>query len=146
MRFRLIDRVLEVSGSDGGGPTRAVAIKHVSAAEEYLQDHFAGFPILPGVFMLEALVQTAREVALARGAGQAAPATWVLGAARAVKYGRFVPPGSTLRLEVDLVGASAESLEFKGIGLIIEPIAGGGDESATAVSGKFSLRPARPGG
>ena len=36
-----------------------VTIKHVTGAEEYLQDHFAGFPVLPGVMMLEAMVQAA---------------------------------------------------------------------------------------
>ncbi|MEZ6232676.1 MAG: hypothetical protein R3B68_00660 [Phycisphaerales bacterium] len=66
MRFRLIDAVLDVGRDDHGLAVRASAIKHVSAAEEYLGDHFAGFPILPGVFMLEALVQTARLVADAR--------------------------------------------------------------------------------
>ncbi len=142
MRFQLIDGVLEVSGADGAGPTRAVAIKHVSAAEEYLADHFPGFPILPGVFMLEALVQTARVVAAARDAGGL---PWVLGSARAIKYGRFVPPGSTLRLEVELVSSTSEAMEFKGVGLVIDPVHVAGEESATAVSGKFGLRRARVG-
>src|SRR5438477_10906934 len=66
MRFVLIDRILEVeasrcrlSGSQalkGQGP-RLVAIKNLSLAEEYLSDHFPGFPVMPGVLMLEALTQ-----------------------------------------------------------------------------------------
>lgn len=138
MRFRLVDAVLELDPGAKGGPGRAVAIKHVSAAEEYLADHFAGFPILPGVFMLEAMVQTARHIAQAREPGH-----WVLGSARAVKYGRFVPPGCTLRLEVELLSASAEVMEFKGVGVVIDP--GQTGEAATAVSGKFSLRRPRLG-
>lgn len=140
MRFHLIDAVLEVSGTQPEGPTRAVAIKHVSAAEEYLADHFPGFPILPGVLMLEALIQTARLVAEARHAGGL---PWVLGSARAIKYGRFVPPGSTLRLEVELISATAETMEFKGVGLLSDPVPVSGEAPATAVSGKFSLRRAR---
>lgn len=142
MRFQLIDAVLDVSGAGDAGPTRAVAIKHVSAAEEYLADHFPGFPILPGVFMLEALVQTARVLAESREAGGP---PWVLGSARAIKYGRFVPPGSTLRLEVELVSTTPGSMEFKGVGLVSDPAATPGQEPATAVSGKFSLRRARVG-
>lgn len=139
MRFRLIDTVLETTTGPDGLVARAIALKHVSAAEEYLADHFAGFPILPGVFMLEAMVQTAREIADAR---DPAGPPWVLGGARAVKYGRFVPPGSTLRIEVDLMGATPDAMEFKGVGLVTDP---GGGDPVTAVSGKFSLRRARPG-
>src|SRR4051812_18814442 len=57
MRFELIDRVLE------RGPGRLVAMKNVTSAEEYLGDHFPGFPVLPGVMMLEALVQAGRLLA-----------------------------------------------------------------------------------
>lgn len=158
MRFQLIDAVLEVSGpgldAQDQGPTRAVAIKHITAAEEYLADHFPGFPILPGVFMLEALVQTARHIARARSDR----ALWVLGAARAVKYGCVVPPGSSLRLEVELISDAGEALEFKGVGLRLDPAMPSDPDAAepadsegrsdrasppTAVSGRFTLRPAR---
>ena len=57
MQFTLIDNVLEQSQD------RIRAVKQVSAAEEYLADHFPGFPILPGVMMIEVLVQAARAVA-----------------------------------------------------------------------------------
>lgn len=147
MRFRLIDAVLDVGRDEHGRAVRASAIKHVSAAEEYLGDHFAGFPILPGVFMLEALVQTARLVADARDAdagGESAGLPWVLGTVRAMKYGRFVPPGSTLRLEVELAKLGEDgTLEFKGTGSVRGPGEGADGETATAVSGRFSLRRAR---
>ena len=56
MRFRLIDQVLEQTD------TRIIAVKNVTSAEEYLGDHFPTFPVLPGVFMLEALVQAGRRL------------------------------------------------------------------------------------
>ena len=56
MRFDLIDRVLECETD------RIVAAKNVTMAEEYLGDHFPGFAVLPGVFMLETMVQAARSL------------------------------------------------------------------------------------
>ncbi len=38
--------------------TTIEAIKNLTLAEEYLADHFRYFPVMPGVFMLEALTQT----------------------------------------------------------------------------------------
>jgi 3-hydroxymyristoyl/3-hydroxydecanoyl-(acyl carrier protein) dehydratase len=55
MHFNLIDRVLERN------ETQIITLKHVSSAEEYLQDHFPSFPVLPGVMMLEAMTQAARS-------------------------------------------------------------------------------------
>jgi len=137
MRFRLIDAVLE------RGPERAVAIKNVTAAEEYLGDHFPGFPVLPGVFMVEAMVQAAREVLAAREPGR-----WVLGGVRALRYGSFVRPGEALRVEVTLDKRLDDgSVSFKGQGTVLRPAAGpDGGASETAVAGRFTMRPLRADG
>jgi 3-hydroxyacyl-[acyl-carrier-protein] dehydratase len=116
-----------------------VTLNQVTAAEEYLQDHFPGFPVLPGVMMLEAMVQAGRELLRER-----APGRLVLGRARSVKYGRFVRPGQGLRVEVDLVGAAPDgSFELKGRALVADP--GGADDGETGVSGRLVLRPPRLG-
>lgn len=132
MHFSLVDKIIERSED------RIVTIKHVSAAEEYLQDHFPAFPVLPGVMMLEAMVQAARELLGEREGGP-----FVLGKVRALKYGAFMPPGATLRVEVKLGGALPDgSYDFRGEGLKVGSGPAGG-EDLTAVSGRFSLRPIR---
>ncbi|MDX2132404.1 MAG: beta-hydroxyacyl-ACP dehydratase [Planctomycetota bacterium] len=132
MHFDLVDRVLEQT------PERIVTLKQVTAAEEYLQDHFPTFPVLPGVLMLEAMVQAARRLCDARGMHRA-----VLGQVRALKYGRFVKPGASLRVEVSLLKALDDgSLEFRGEGLLVEAGIPAAD-LPTAVSGRFILRPVR---
>ncbi|MBI1303607.1 MAG: hypothetical protein GC172_07440 [Phycisphaera sp.] len=132
MHFRLVDRFLELTDQS------AVAIKSVTAAEEYLQDHFPGFPVLPGVFMVEALTQAARAVLEKRGVPRA-----VLGEVKALRYGSFVRPGETLRVEVSLEKLRDDgSAVFKAQGTVLRPA----DPSAaaeTAVAGRLILRPLR---
>lgn len=137
MRFSLIDRVLEQDGE------RIVALKQVTSAEEYLLDHFPGFPILPGVMMLEALVQAGRTLA---ASVDPACGRHVLGTVRALKYGAMIKPGDALQIEVTIVNRDGDTLDCKGVGRKIP--AGGapdGEELDTAVSGRFTLRPIRVG-
>ncbi len=129
MHFDLVDRVLEQSD------VRIVTLKHVSAAEEYLQDHFPTFPVLPGVMMLEAMVQAGRRLLESRHS------PLVLGKVRALKYGKFVKPGSTLRVEVTLHKANDDNtFDLKGEATLLDPSAPSSDPGV-AVSGRFLLRP-----
>ena len=131
MQFTLIDQILEC------GPERAVAVKNVSASEEYLADHFPSFPVLPGVFMLEAMIQAAREVL-----GQQGCSRMMLGEVRALRYGTFVRPGESLRVEVDLLKSQDGCFTFKGNGFRLA--VGTDDPPASAVSGRFTMRAAAP--
>ena len=125
MRFDLVDRVLE------RGERRVVTLKAVTVAEEYLADHFPGFAVLPGVMMMEALVQAGR--ALARGDADApAGPKLVLREARNVRYGNMVRPGQSLVVEVELTGRDGDAWQFKGTGRVDEH---------TAVQAKFTLAP-----
>jgi 3-hydroxyacyl-[acyl-carrier-protein] dehydratase len=130
VRFELVDRVVERSAE------RIVTLKTVPASEEYLRDHFESFPVMPGVLMLEAMVQAARL--LAGGDGRENPRL-VLGAVRGVRFGRLVLPGSILKFRVERVGGG---LRFRGEGWLVE---GGGSAEARVVSGEFEMRPVRPG-
>lgn len=135
MHFRLVDQVLERSAD------RVVAIKSVTLAEEYLQDHFPSFPVLPGVFMLEAMVQTGRELLAARGAGRV-----VLGQVKGLKYGSFVRPGDTLRMDVAFEKELPGGWQLKGTATVIRP---GDANHDTACTGRLIMRPLRipaPGG
>jgi len=140
MHFNLVDAVLDHS------PDHIVTIKLVSNAEEYLGDHFAGFPVLPGVMMLEAMVQAARRLATLASPTSPAATRLVLGTVRALKYGRFVRPGETLRIAVSLLKNPGDgTLEFKGQGTVPPIGAAPGEDDPVAVSGRFTLRPLRTG-
>ena len=135
MHFTLIDRVLERSDQ------KLVAIKLVSNAEEYLQDHFPGFPVLPGVMMLEAMTQASRALLDPKNT---APTPWVLSQAKALKYGAFVRPGSTIRVAVNLHKHNDDgSVDLKGDVRLIEPDTDPNSDLPVACSGRITLRPMR---
>jgi 3-hydroxyacyl-[acyl-carrier-protein] dehydratase len=93
MRFNLVDRILELEKGQS-----IKAVKNLSLAEEYLQDHFPGFAVMPGVLMVETLVQTAAW--LMRETEDFKFSTILLKQARGVKFNSFVTPGRQLRVSV----------------------------------------------
>lgn len=97
MRFWLLDRICSYEA----GKT-LTAVKNVSLSEEYLADHFPEFPVLPGVFMLEAATQAGAW--LVRLSEDYAHSIVVLHEARAVKYADFVTPGNQLTMSVEVMG------------------------------------------
>jgi 3-hydroxyacyl-[acyl-carrier-protein] dehydratase len=132
MKFQLIDAILEQSKD------RIVAIKQVSMAEEYLADHFPSFPVLPGVMMIEAMVQAAR--AMLPNAQRL-----VLGEVKALKFGNMVRPGQSLQVEVVLAKINDDgSFTCKGSGCVKSHANQVHSQGETAVSGKFTMRPIRP--
>ena len=52
--FLLVDRVLKYTPRDS-----ITAIKNVTINEPFFQGHFPGYPVMPGVLIIEALAQTA---------------------------------------------------------------------------------------
>jgi len=107
VRFILLDRVTEII------PGRKIStLKNLSLAEEYLADHFPAFPVLPGVLMIEALVQSA--ALLVRVTSDFAHSMIVLSQARNVKYKSFVKPGNTLSLFVEAKSIDEKESSFAG--------------------------------
>ncbi|MHC4983027.1 MAG: 3-hydroxyacyl-ACP dehydratase FabZ family protein [Planctomycetota bacterium] len=103
---------------DGSACGRIVTRKALSLAEEYLADHFPAFPVLPGVLMLEALVQSAAW--LVRVEQDFAKSIIVLKSARNVRYLSFVQPGKALRCEVEAIQIGKDQARFKGAGFVDE--------------------------
>jgi 3-hydroxyacyl-[acyl-carrier-protein] dehydratase len=96
MRFWLIDSIRSYEPN-----ARLTAVKNVTLTEEYLADHFPEFPVLPGVFMLEAATQAGAW--LLRLSDDYAHSIIRLKEAKNVKYADFVPPGETLSISVSII-------------------------------------------
>jgi len=109
MRFNLIDRIVEVQ------PGRLLrAIKNLTLGEEYLADHFPTFPVMPGVLMLETLVEAGAWLLRVSSGFQHSVIT--LREARGVKYGAFMEPGRQMAVTVDLIEQNGALATFKGKG------------------------------
>ena len=112
MRFDLIDRIHELTPGK-----RIQAVKNLTLGEEYLQDHFPTFPVMPGVLMLEALVEAGAW--LWRVSTGFSHSVIVLREAKGVKYGSFLDPGKQLQLSVETSESLDETTQiatFKGNG------------------------------
>jgi 3-hydroxyacyl-[acyl-carrier-protein] dehydratase len=96
MRFKLLDRILEIRPGDS-----ITAVKVLALSEDYLSDHFPHFPVMPGVFMLEAMSQACAW--LIRASEDFRHSIVVLREARNVKYADFVQPGQMLTVTAQLV-------------------------------------------
>ncbi len=93
MRFILIDKIIALE------PGRSIrTVKSVSMAEEYLGDHFPTFPVLPGVLLLQGLVESASW--LVRTTEDFAHSMILLEQARNVKYRSFLSPGGRIEYRV----------------------------------------------
>lgn len=107
MRFILLDNVTSIQPG-----SHIEAVKALSLAEEYLADHFPAFPVLPGVMMIEAMVQTAAM--LVRVTNGFAQSMIVLQEAKNVKYKSFVKPGNILRMRLEAKSIEAQTSSFIG--------------------------------
>lgn len=112
MRFQLVDRITAFTPG-----VKLSAIKRLTLGEEYLADHFPSFPVMPGVLMLETLVQAAAW--LIRLTEEFTPTIVTLREVKGVKYGTFMPPGQTMSLSVEVQGSynrELNTVSFKGTG------------------------------
>lgn len=124
MKFVLVDRISEFESG-----RRIVAHKALSLAEEYLGDHFPTFPVLPGVLMLEAMVQASAWIV--REALDFAPSLVLLKEARNVTYKSFVAPGQVLTIESNCKELATEQSVFAARGTV---------DGREIVKGRLTLR------
>ncbi len=93
--FLLVDRILEMDGD------RVVGLKNVTINEAHFQGHFPGYPIMPGVLIVEALAQTGAVLLLSSPENRGKVVLFA--GIDKLRFRRPVVPGDTLRLEVQLL-------------------------------------------
>ncbi len=103
--FLLVDRVLEREPG-----VRVVAEKLVTMGEPYLQGHFEGHPLVPGVLLLEMLAQAGGFLEAESLHGTAI----FLAGVQDARFKAPAFPGDRLRLEVTAVGAFGGLMKVRG--------------------------------
>ena len=96
MKYRQIDKITSLQP----GKT-LTAERTLRADEEYLNDHFPRFPVMPGVMMLESLHQAA--VWLVKSGDNFQSPLVLLREVRSVKFGDFLAPGETLQITAESI-------------------------------------------
>jgi 3-hydroxyacyl-[acyl-carrier-protein] dehydratase len=106
--FLLIDRIVEFEPAK-----RLVAIKNVTINEPFFQGHFPGYPIMPGVLVVEAMAQAGGIIMMAAIPDRDKKLVVFTSIDRA-KFRRPVTPGDQLRIEVDVLSFKTRAGRIEG--------------------------------
>jgi 3-hydroxyacyl-[acyl-carrier-protein] dehydratase len=93
--FLLVDRIIELVPGQ-----RAVGLKQVSIGEPFFAGHFPGYPVMPGVLIVEALAQVGAIALLTTDDFKGKLALFA--GIDNVRFRRQVKPGDSLVLSVEL--------------------------------------------
>lgn len=106
MRYLLVDRITRLEANKS-----VHAIKNITLSEDIYNDHFFGFPVMPGALQIEAVAQAA-TVLLEVSSGFEKKAFLTL-----VKHAKFrclVRPGDQLLIEANLTSADSNTAQVDG--------------------------------
>src|SRR6202012_283336 len=110
--FLLIDRIVEFE------PTkRLVAVKNVTINEPFFQGHFPGYPIMPGVLVVEAMAQAGGIIMMAVMPDRSEKLVVFTGIERA-KVRRPVTPGDQWRIGVDVLSFRTRAGRINGRAMV----------------------------
>ena len=105
----LVDRILEIEPGK-----RIVGLKNVSINEPYFQGHFPGFPLMPGVYILEALAQVGGILMIKSLNLEVGKYAVVFAGIDDARFKRPVYPGDQLVLELEVITLKKSLSKMKG--------------------------------
>jgi len=124
--FLLVDRIVELETGK-----RIVGIKNVTVNEPFFSGHFPGYPVMPGVLIIEAMAQVAAILAyVSSDESVRSKVTYFVGIDNA-RFRKPVVPGDQLRLELEAVGCKRGIWNFSGTVQVADKLVAEADLKAT---------------
>jgi len=124
--FLLLDRIVEWEPG-----RRIVGLKNVTINEPFFMGHFPGYPIMPGVLIIEALAQVGGFLAL-KAMEDEAKIAYFAGIDNC-KFRRPVLPGDQLRLECTIIARKGPVWKMHGQATVDGVLAAKADLTASLV-------------
>ena len=115
--FLLIDRVVEIVRKQ-----RIVALKNVTINEPFFQGHFPGYPIMPGVLMVEAMAQAGGALLLTEIPDRESKLMVFTGIERA-RFRRPVTPGDQVKIVVEVLAWRTTAVRMEGKAYVGDKVA-----------------------
>lgn len=106
--FLLVDKVVEIVRRK-----RLVAIKNVTINEPFFEGHFPGYPIMPGVLIVEAMAQAGGLLVMDQFEDPSSKIVLFLSIDGA-KFRRQVVPGDQLRFELEMIQLKKTICKMRG--------------------------------
>lgn len=130
--FLLIDRVVEIERKH-----RIVAIKNVTVNEPFFTGHFPGYPIMPGVLIVEALAQAGGILAFSRMGDRQGNAVYFMGM-DGVRFRKPVRPGDQLILKLKMLKQRGAVFKMRGEAFVADQLVAEAELMATVDISKES--------
>ncbi len=109
----LIDRILELNPGES-----AVALKNVTFNEPHFMGHFPGFPVMPGVLIVEAMAQTAAVVVVDSLGEEAEGKVVYFMSIENARFRKPVTPGDSIHIHVEKVQSRGSVWKFSGKAIV----------------------------
>lgn len=112
MRHYHLDRITQLERG-----VRAVGVRAVALSDDVFTEHFPGNPVLPGVYLLEGLAQTA-GVLLWESSGRTRIAVMV--SVDRARFSAFARPGDAVQLTVEIDSLDERAARVRGVATVGE--------------------------
>lgn len=109
----LIDRIVEIVAGES-----AVGLKNVTINEPHFAGHFPGFPVMPGVLIVEAMAQTAATVVVDFLGSDTAGKVVYFMSIEGAKFRKPVVPGDSVYIHVKKTQSRGAVWKFDGQAIV----------------------------
>ncbi len=107
--FLLVDRIIAITPGES-----IIGIKNVTVNEPFFPGHFPGYPVMPGVLIIEAMAQTCGVLAWETSTEEERDLVLYLVGVDDARFKQPVRPGDQLVMKVEFVAARRNLLRYRG--------------------------------